>query len=96
MDKVADYVERFGIIDNLPEHLSMSLGAGETTLLKLTTAYAMLVNGGLRIKPTLIDRVQDRNGKTIFTHDPAPLRRLPRRIVEPPDDAGGCPTCASA
>jgi penicillin-binding protein 1A len=72
MDKVADYVERFGIIDKLPEHLSMSLGAGETTLLKLTTAYAMLVNGGLRIKPTLIDRVQDRNGKTIFKHDPRP------------------------
>jgi penicillin-binding protein 1A len=72
MDKVADYVERFGIIDHLPEHLSMSLGAGETTLLKLTTAYAMLVNGGLRITPTLIDRVQDRNGKTIFKHDPRP------------------------
>jgi penicillin-binding protein 1A len=70
MDKVADYVERFGIVDTLPEHLSMALGAGETTLLKLTTAYAMLVNGGLRIKPTLIDRVQDRNGKTIFRHDP--------------------------
>jgi penicillin-binding protein 1A len=72
IDKVADYVERFGIVDHLPEHLSMSLGAGETTLLKLTTAYAMLVNGGLRIKPTLIDRVQDRNGKTIFKHDPRP------------------------
>jgi penicillin-binding protein 1A len=72
MDKVADYAERFGITDQLPEHLSMALGAGETTLLKLTTAYAMLVNGGLRIKPTLIDRVQDRNGKTIFKHDPRP------------------------
>jgi penicillin-binding protein 1A len=70
MDKVADYVERFGITDELPEHLSMALGAGETTLLKITTAYAMLVNGGLRIKPTLIDRVQDRHGKTIFKHDP--------------------------
>jgi penicillin-binding protein 1A len=72
MDKVADYVERFGIIDHLPEHLSMALGAGETTLLKLTTAYAMLVNGGLRITPTLIDRVQDRNGKTVYRHDPRP------------------------
>ena len=72
MDKVADYVERLGIIDHLPEHLSMALGAGETTLLKLTTAYAMLVNGGLRITPTLIDRVQDRNGKTVYRHDPRP------------------------
>src|SRR5262249_53924483 len=72
MDKVADYAERFGIVDNLPEHLSMALGAGETTLLKLTTAYAMLVNGGLRITPTLIDRVTDRNGKTVYRHDPRP------------------------
>jgi penicillin-binding protein 1A len=72
MDKVADYAERFGIVDQLPEHLSMSLGAGETTLLKLTTAYAMLVNGGLRITPTLIDRIQDRNGKTVYKHDPRP------------------------
>jgi len=47
----------------------MALGSGETTLLRLTTAYAMLVNGGKRITPTLIDRVQDRNGKTIFRHD---------------------------
>jgi penicillin-binding protein 1A len=72
MDKVADYAERFGIVDQLPEHLSMSLGAGETTLLKLTTAYAMLVNGGLRITPALIDRIQDRNGKTVYKHDPRP------------------------
>jgi len=72
MDKVADYAERFGIVDQLPEHLSMSLGAGETTLLKLTTAYAMLVNGGLRITPTLIDRIQDRNGRTVYKHDPRP------------------------
>jgi penicillin-binding protein 1A len=47
----------------------MALGAGETTLLRLTTAYAMLVNGGKRITPTLIDRVQDRNGTTIYRHD---------------------------
>ena len=50
----------------------MALGAGETTLLQLTTAYAMLVNGGKRVTPTLIDRVQDRNGKTIFRHDNRP------------------------
>jgi len=47
----------------------MALGSGETTLLRLTTAYAMLVNGGKRVTPSLIDRVQDRNGKTIFRHD---------------------------
>jgi penicillin-binding protein 1A len=50
----------------------MALGAGETTLLRLTTAYAMLVNGGKRIRPTLIDRIQDRHGKTVFRHDARP------------------------
>ncbi len=69
MDKVATYAKRFGIVDTMPETLSMALGAGETTLLRLTTAYAMLVNGGKRITPTLIDRIQDRNGRTVFRHD---------------------------
>ena len=69
MDRVKSYAERFGVVDRLPEHLSMALGAGETTLLRLSTAYAMIVNGGRRIVPTLIDRVQDRYGRTIFRHD---------------------------
>ena len=69
MPTVIEHAERFGIASNMPEQLSMALGAGETTLLRLTTAYAMLVNGGKRVIPTLIDRVQDRNGKTIFRHD---------------------------
>lgn len=69
MDKVADLAARFGIYDNLPHQLAMSLGAGETTPLRLTTAYAMLVNGGKKLRPTLIDRIQDRNGKTIYAHD---------------------------
>ena len=47
----------------------MSLGAGETDLLSITNAYGMIVNGGKRITPTLIDRVQDRRGVTIFRHD---------------------------
>lgn len=69
MEKVAEVAERFKIVDNLPEKLSMSLGAGETTLLRLTTAYAMLVNGGKRITPSLVDRIQDRSGRTVFRHD---------------------------
>jgi penicillin-binding protein 1A len=69
MDQIADYAERFGIVDEMPKRLSMSLGAGETTLMRLTAAYAMLVNGGKRIKPTLIDRIQDRDGRTVFRHD---------------------------
>ncbi|WP_420404066.1 penicillin-binding protein 1A [Nisaea sp.] len=69
MDLVTDYARRFGIDDDMPKHLSMALGAGETTLLKMTTAYSMLVNGGKRVVPSLIDRVQDRNGRTIYHHD---------------------------
>ena len=69
MPKVAAYAKRFGIVDDMPEVLAMSLGAGETTLMRLTTAYAMLVNGGRRTAPTLIDRVQDKNGRTIYRHD---------------------------
>ncbi len=69
MEKVVEYARRFGIIDNMEPVLSMSLGAGETTLMQITTGYAMLVNGGKRISPTLIDRVQDRNGRTIYRHD---------------------------
>ena len=69
MPLIAEYAKRFGIYEDLQPVLSMSLGAGETTLLKMTTAYSMLANGGRRIKPTLIDRVQDRYGHTIYRHD---------------------------
>ncbi len=69
MEVVADYAERFGIVDDLEEVLAMALGSGETTALRLTAAYAMLVNGGKRIEPTLVDRVQGRYGETLFRHD---------------------------
>ncbi len=69
MDLVVDYALRFGIVDEMPPILSMALGAGETKLIDLTTAYAILVNGGKRVAPTLIDRLQDRRGKTVFRHD---------------------------
>ncbi|MXN67071.1 PBP1A family penicillin-binding protein [Stappia sp. GBMRC 2046] len=69
MPLVAEYAKRFGIYDNMLPVLSMSLGAGETTVLRLTTAYATIANGGRKLDPTLIDRIQDRYGKTIFKHD---------------------------
>ena len=72
MEKVVDLVRRFGVIDNLPPLLSMALGAGETTPLKLTTGYAMIVNGGKHIEASFIDRVQDRRGVTIFRQDDRP------------------------
>jgi penicillin-binding protein 1A len=72
MDSIIDYADRFGIGDNLRPTLAMSLGAGEVSLLKLTAAYAMLVNGGNWIDPGLIDRIQDRRGKTIYRLDERP------------------------
>ncbi len=69
MKRVAELAERLGIYDRMSPVLANSLGAGETTLLRMTAAYSMLDNGGKRIRPTLIDRVQDRYGRTIFRHD---------------------------
>lgn len=72
MDKIANYAHRFGITDNMSPVLSMSLGAGETTLMRLAAAYAVFDNGGKKVTPTLIDRVQDRWGRTIYKHDNRP------------------------
>jgi penicillin-binding protein 1A len=69
MDKVAATAEGLGVVEKLQPSLAMALGAGETTLMRQTTAYAMFVNGGKRIQATLIDRVQDREGRTIYRHD---------------------------
>jgi penicillin-binding protein 1A len=69
MPLVVEYAKRFGVYDDLAPVLAMSLGAGETTPLRMTAGYSMFANGGRRIKPTLIDRIQDRWGSTIFRHD---------------------------
>jgi penicillin-binding protein 1A len=69
LEAVAKDVEAFGIMDHMPRQYSMLIGATETTPLKLTAAYAMLVNGGKKLVPTLIDRIQDRNGVTIYRAD---------------------------
>ncbi len=69
MPVIGEYAKRFGVYDELPNYLSYSLGAGETTVMRMVTAYSMLANGGRRVKPTLIDRIQDRYGHTIFKHD---------------------------
>jgi len=71
MDTVVDYAKKFGIADEMPNLLSFALGAKETTVLRLATAYAMLDNGGKKITPTLVDRVQDRDGHTIWRRDDA-------------------------
>ncbi|MEZ0260717.1 MAG: penicillin-binding protein 1A [Alphaproteobacteria bacterium] len=71
MDKIVDICNKFGVIDNLQPLLSMSIGAGETTLLRMVAAYSTFVNGGKKVTPTLLDRIQDRNGATIYRHDAA-------------------------
>ena len=67
--RIMEYIERFNLSDKLPRELAISLGSGETTLLKITAAYSIFVNGGKRVEPVLIDRVQDRSGKTVYKRD---------------------------
>lgn len=69
MPLVAEYAQRFGIYDDLGLYLPMALGAGETTVKRLVGAYAIIANGGQQLTPTLIDRIQDRHGRTVFRHD---------------------------
>ena len=72
MDRVVDYARRFGVVRDMPPQYAMALGAGETTVLRMAAAYGVFVNGGKQIVPTLIDRVQDRTGKTLYRHDQRP------------------------
>ncbi|MDE2134505.1 MAG: penicillin-binding protein 1A [Alphaproteobacteria bacterium] len=72
MDKIVPYADRFGVYDHLQPLLANALGSTATTLLRMTTGYAEFVNGGKKITPSLIDRIQDRNGKTIWRHDARP------------------------
>jgi penicillin-binding protein 1A len=69
MNVVGDYAERFGVYDNLSPVLANALGSQETTLYQMVSAYAMFANGGERVEPTLVDRVQDRYGRTVYKHD---------------------------
>lgn len=69
MPLITEYSRRFGIYDELTPVLSMALGAGETTLLRMTAGYAMLANGGHQVHPTYIDRIQDRWGRAVWRHD---------------------------
>ncbi len=69
MQTVAGYAERFGVYDRMNPYLANALGAQETTLYQMVAAYAMFANGGERVEPTLVDRVQDRYGRTVYRHD---------------------------
>ncbi|MEZ5818578.1 MAG: penicillin-binding protein 1A [Hyphomicrobiaceae bacterium] len=72
MPVIVEYARRFGIYDDLAPLPAMVLGAGETTLLRMVGGYAMLANGGKKITPTLVDRIQDRWGHSVWRHDARP------------------------
>lgn len=69
METVAAYAERFGVYSPMKPFLANALGSQETTLFQMVAAYAMFANGGERVEPTLVDRVQDRWGRTVYRHD---------------------------
>ncbi len=69
MDTVASYAERFGVYDRMGPYLANALGSEESTVYRMVAAYAMFANGGERVEPTLVDRVQDRYGRTVYRHD---------------------------
>lgn len=69
MPLIAEYATRFGIYDKPIRGLASSLGSRETSVLRMVTAYSVLANGGKRIKPSLMDRIQDRYGRTIYKHE---------------------------
>ena len=68
VNKILELSKKLEIYDEIPELLSISLGSVETSLINLTSAYTF-VNGGKKVKPVLINRIQDRRGKTIFRSD---------------------------
>ena len=84
LDKVLEISRRFGIYDITPPNFSIVLGAGETTLLRLVNAYGMVVNGGKRITPSLIERIDDRQGKIIYRRDTRECKEC-----QMSDDKGG-------
>jgi penicillin-binding protein 1A len=72
MDRIREMATRFDLERGLGQNLAAALGSNEVTLLQLTTAYAMLVNGGKRIEPALIERIQDRHGRAVAQRDSRP------------------------
>lgn len=87
MDRVVEYAEAFGIDDDVREILSHSLGASETPLIKVVSAYARVANGGKLVRASVIDRVQDRNGDTVYRHD----QRVCENCLEASYPGGGFP-----
>ncbi|RAI55359.1 penicillin-binding protein 1A [Roseicella frigidaeris] len=87
MAKVSETAARFGVIDNMPRYLAMSLGSGETTVLRMAAGYAGFASGGRKVTPTFVDSVQDRRGKVIWRSDARACEGCdaPRPGEEPPE-----------
>lgn len=72
MDKVVEMSKRVGVNDHLPPYLSSSLGAADTRVINMVSAYCVIVNGGKKVPPYMIERIQDRKGRTIYKHEQTP------------------------
>lgn len=72
MDKIVEMSKRVGVNDNLPPFLSSSLGAADTRVINMVSAYCVIVNGGKKVPPYMIERIQDRHGRTIYKHEQTP------------------------
>lgn len=72
MDKIVDMSKRIGVNDHLAPYLSSSLGAADTRVINMVAAYAVIVNGGKKVPPYMIERIQDRKGHTIYRHEQTP------------------------
>lgn len=72
MDKVVEISKRVGVNDHLPPYLSSSLGAADTRVINMVSAYCVIVNGGKKVPPYMIERIQDRKGRTIYKHEQTP------------------------
>lgn len=83
METVASYAERFGVYDRLQPYLANALGSQESTLFRMVAAYAMFANGGERVEPTLVDRVQNRWGETVYRHDRRVCEDCQQELLDP-------------
>ena len=69
MEAISELAERMGMYEELPPYSAMSLGSGDAYLIDMARSYAAFVNGGKLVTPTLLDRVQNRHGRTLYRHD---------------------------
>ncbi|MDG1287124.1 MAG: penicillin-binding protein 1A [Rickettsiales bacterium] len=85
IERIQEIGKRFGIYDDLPPHYATVLGSQETTLMRLVNAYAILVNGGKKVEPQLIERIDDRYGNIVFRRDNRECKNCSYRDDIPPE-----------